>query len=72
MSKSKKFSIRIVQDNSSWSAEIVRRVTSKQSVVSKHQTGFATEAEAQQWAQTELTSFLEKLSTRNRQRRNQS
>ncbi len=72
MEKSKKFSIRIVQENSSWNAEVIRRVTSKQSVVSKHQTGFPTEAEAQQWAQTELTSFLAKLSTRNRQRRKQS
>lgn len=72
MSKDKKFAIRVMQDNASWSAEIVRRVTAKQSVVSKRQAGFPNEGEAQQWAQTELTSFLEKLSTRNRRRRNES
>lgn len=65
MAKGKKYEYRVVQDKDSWSAEIIRRITSKKTGVSKSQGGFATEAEAQEWGQKELKVFLEKLKVRN-------
>lgn len=41
-----------------WTAQILRRVTSSKKTVSKAQSGFATEAEAQTWAQAALQEFL--------------
>ena len=60
MKKSKKYDYRVAQDNDAWTAEITRRVTSRVTVVSKDKGGFATEAEAQAWAQAEVESFLKK------------
>lgn len=68
MAKAKKYDCRVVQDNNSWVAEIVRRVTSTKTVVSKSQAGFATESEAREWVQRELKLFLQKLSERNKHR----
>lgn len=68
MAKAKKYEYRVVQDNNSWAAEIVRRVTSSKTVVSKSHTGFATESDAQEWGQRELKLFLQKLSERNENR----
>ena len=68
MSKSKKFDYRLVQDKSGWSAEIIRRASSKKIVVSKRQGGFATEIDAQQWGENELKTFLENLDQRNKRR----
>ncbi len=66
MMKSKKYDFRIVQDEMSWTGEIVRKVTSSKSVVSKRREGFATEAEAQKWCEEELKVFLQKLSEQNK------
>ncbi|MDH5572443.1 MAG: DUF3622 domain-containing protein [Gammaproteobacteria bacterium] len=68
MSKAKKYDFRIIKDNNTWTAEIIRQVTSKRTVVSKSQTGFATEAKAQAWAQDELPAFLKNLNERNKRR----
>jgi len=68
MAKSKKFDCRVVQDKSGWSAEIIRRASSKKIVVSKSQGGFASEADAQAWGEDELKSFLDKLEQRNKRR----
>ncbi len=65
MTQAKKYEIRVVQNDSKWSAEIVRRVTSKKTTVSKAQDGFASEAEAKTWGDTELKVFLKKLKERN-------
>ncbi|MES9858687.1 MAG: DUF3622 domain-containing protein [Sedimenticola sp.] len=66
MGKGKKFDYRVTQEGDTWSAEIVRRVTSKKTAVSKSQGGFASETEAQEWGGKELKSFLKSLSERNR------
>lgn len=71
MAKGKKYDSRITQQGSSWTAEIIRRVTSKKTTVSKRQSGFATESEAEQWAQKELESFLQSLKQRNLRHANQ-
>jgi len=68
MAKSKKFDYQVVQDKSSWSAKIIRKASSKKQVVSKQQDGFATEADAQAWGETELKSFLHQLEQRNKRR----
>ncbi len=68
MSKGKKFDYRVVQNESTWTAEITRRKTSRETLVSKSQEGFASEAEAESWAKEELKSFLENLAKRNKQR----
>lgn len=66
MTTGKKYDFRVVQGSDGWSAEIVRRITTKKTVVSRSQGGFASEAEAQAWGQEELKVFLQRQSERNR------
>lgn len=68
MTKGKKYDYRVVQDKTTWTAEIVRRISRQKTVVSKSQDGFATEAEAQEWGQKELKEFSQNLNERNRRR----
>jgi len=66
MTTNKKYDYRVTQGKTGWTAEIIRRVTSKKTNVSKSQDGFSTEAEARAWGETELKSFLESLTKRNK------
>lgn len=68
MAKGKKYDLRVKKEGDNWTAEIIRRKTSKENVVSKHQGGFESEHDAQQWGQEELKSFLKNLSERNKRR----
>lgn len=68
MAKGKKYDFNLVIVDGSWTAEIVRKITSKKTVVSKSQAGFASEAEAQVWAETELKGFLQNQIDRNARR----
>ncbi len=68
MAKGKKYDYRLREAGAVWRAEIVRRVTSKQTVISKSQDGFASKAQARAWGERELQSFIENQSKRNRQR----
>lgn len=68
MATSSKYAIQIVQDESIWTADITRRVSRKEVVVSKTETGFATEAEAQAWADVELKTFVDNQGERNKKR----
>ncbi|MGB4246266.1 MAG: DUF3622 domain-containing protein [Pseudohongiellaceae bacterium] len=68
MPKSRKYDIRVTQTEAGWSGEIVRRASAKKSVVSKAQDGFATEAEARAWADSEMVTFLA-LNERNKRKR---
>jgi len=68
MTKGKKYGCRIVKDGSIWNAEIIRRITSKKTVVSKSQGGFTTESEAQEWGNKELEIFSMKLKEQNKLR----
>lgn len=69
MIKGKKYDFRIEQDGDVWKADIIRKVTSKRTVVSKSQTGFTSEAEARAWSEKELVDFLKHHSERNKRRR---
>jgi hypothetical protein len=66
MTQSKKYSLRITQDNATWTAEILRRKTAKQQIVSKTQSGFTSESDAQAWGETELKTFLQHQVERNK------
>ena len=69
MTQSKKYDCRVVQDNTGWSADIIRRVTSKKTVVTKSQSGFTSEAEAQDWGQKEVKSFLKAVNLNEQKKR---
>jgi len=60
MKKSKQYDIRIVQDDTGWVAELIRRVTTKKTVVTKSQGGFTTESDAQAWGQDEVKTLTQK------------
>jgi len=60
MMKSKQYDIRIVQDDTGWVAELIRRVTTKKTVVTKSQGGFTTESDAQAWGEGEVKAFTQK------------
>lgn len=66
MSTNKKYDYRVTKGKTDWTAEIIRRVTSKKTSVSKSQDGFASEADARAWGEKELKSFLENLAERNK------
>ena len=68
MAKCKKYDFNLVLVDGSWTAEIVRKITSKKTVVSKSQAGFASEEEAKIWAETELKGFLQNQIERNARR----
>lgn len=68
MSTSKKFSYSVSEKRSGWVAEIVRQVSAARKVVSKRQMGFATEAEAIEWAEKELPNFIALQAERNKRK----
>jgi len=71
MAKSNKYDYKVTQLGEIWSTEIIRRVTSRKTVVSKKQDGFATEAEAQEWGKNELDAFLKNLKKNNQRHTDQ-
>ncbi|WP_261882003.1 DUF3622 domain-containing protein [Vibrio pelagius] len=71
MSKTKKFDIRLSEKRNGWCAEITRQVTSRSTRVSKRETGFETEAQAQEWAEKELASFVANQAERNERKAEQ-
>lgn len=61
MKQSKKFAYHIIKDGSSWSVEIIRRVTAKKTRVSKRENGFSSEEDAEKWGKSEVETFLKNL-----------
>lgn len=68
MTQTKKYDYQLTQQDATWTAEIVRRVSARKSMVSKAQDGFASEAEAQAWAEQTLQSFMESQQQSNQRR----
>ena len=66
MPRAKKYDYRVSADNGLWKAEITRRASSRKTIISKSETGFSSEAEATEWAETTLKSFLQNLNERNK------
>jgi hypothetical protein len=69
MTQSKKYTYRVEQDGANWTVDIIRRVTSRTAVVSKTQAGFATEAEAKNWGESEVKAFLIKTNLGEQEKR---
>ncbi|NNC99201.1 MAG: DUF3622 domain-containing protein [Gammaproteobacteria bacterium] len=65
MAKSKKYEYQLTGNNDFWTVKITRRVTSKKTVVSKQQDGFASEEEAREWGVKMIGEFAGKLSSSN-------
>ncbi len=65
MANSKKYSYQIEQVKALWTAQIIRKASSKLLVVSKEKEGFATESEAKEWAEKNLAEFTATLSSSN-------
>ena len=65
MTLSKKYNTHVFQDGDTWSAQITRQVTSRKRAVSKQQDGFTQEAEAQEWAESELQKYVSAQQARN-------
>ncbi|PCI70311.1 MAG: pressure-regulated protein [Piscirickettsiaceae bacterium] len=68
MAISKKYDYQTSQQKDTWTAEIIRRASKKNTVVSKKQDGFKTEAAANEWAEKELLTFTIKQSEQNKRR----
>ena len=68
MAKGKKYEFHVKQENTGWTAEIIRKVTAKRTIVSKRQKGFSSESEAQAWGESELKTILQSVHERNLQR----
>jgi len=66
MAINKKFDIRLIEEGTTWTAQITRRVTARKTIVSKAQDGFASESEAQTWADAELEMFVKTVVARNK------
>jgi hypothetical protein len=66
MTNSKKYAFKISQEEAVWTAQITRQVTSQKVVVSKEQSGFASEAEAISWAEEQLKEFTTTLEKSNK------
>ena len=64
-----KFNYRIVQDENSWTAEIIRKVTAKKTVVTTKQSDFVSEEEAETWAKKKLLSFVKELNEKRQQQK---
>ena len=71
MAKGKKYEFHVKQENTGWTAEIIRKVTAKRTIVSKRQKGFSSESEAQEWGESELKAILQSVHERNLQRAQQ-
>ena len=66
MSKAQKYEFRLLHEGDVWSVEIVRRVTSKKSMVSVRKTDFATATEAQDWGKAEVDMLMNKHRAKSR------
>ena len=68
MANGKKFDYRVVEKRNGWAAEIIRQVSARRTTISKRQAGFATEAEATEWAEKALAEFVQSQVERNKRK----
>lgn len=55
---SKKYQTNIKKSGETWTAQVTRQITSRKTHVSKEQTGFTSEADANEWANARLSEFV--------------
>jgi hypothetical protein len=66
MASSTKYSVILEEDENIWTSNVVRRASRKELIVSKTETGFKTEEEAQAWGDKALKEFVEQQGVRNK------
>jgi hypothetical protein len=71
MTQQKKYGLRVIEAEGTWTAQVTRRMTARKTVVSKSQAGFASEAEASEWGNKALQEIVENLMVRNERRAKQ-
>ena len=65
MTKSRKYDYKIEQSDDTWSVQIIRKASKKNSVVSKEQGGFTNVKEAKAWAEEQLLEFSSTMAKSN-------
>ena len=65
MTKGNKYDLKLVQDKTTWTAQITRQITSKKTKITKEKDGFKTEATAKKWGEKNLLELTATLSTSN-------
>ncbi|MGF1713351.1 DUF3622 domain-containing protein [Photobacterium chitinilyticum] len=68
MANGKKFDYRVVEKRNGWAAEIIRQISARRTTISKREMGFATEAEATEWAEKTLAEFVQNQIERNKRK----
>ena len=60
MSTNRKYDFEVTQTGDGWLAKVTRKVNSKKRVATEEKTGFTSEAEAIEWAESVLEKLVEK------------
>lgn len=68
MVKHNKFEYIITQNDDTWNAKIMRRVTARKMIISKHKKGFESESLANTWAKNTLDNFIKNLQSSNQEK----
>ncbi|WP_413698573.1 DUF3622 domain-containing protein [Psychromonas sp. KJ10-10] len=68
MSQQQKFDFSVSQVGDQWNAEVTRRVSSRKTSVTKQKKGFASEAQATEWAEAKLAECVENLQAGNQRK----
>lgn len=66
MATNKKYDIVLVEDGSTWTAQITRRASARKTVISKAQEGFASQEEAAAWGEAQLVEFAKIAQAKNK------
>lgn len=69
MNPSKKYSFNVIEDADGWRVEVLRRVSSKRSHISKQKDGFATQEAAQAWGEAEAAALLKNMNLKAQKKR---
>lgn len=69
MKQSKKYDFHVMQVGESWSVEIIRRVSTKKTVVSKRENGFSSEQDAEVWGKTQAEALLKEMNLKAQKKR---
>ena len=66
MTNSKKYSYELEQIDKLWTTKIIRKVSSKKSVITTEKGGFESKSEAKTWAEQQLSKFTAKQDSNNK------
>ena len=69
MKKSKKYDFSVAKEGDKWIVQIIRRISSKKTHVTKQQGGFASEDEARQWGESAAAELLKSMNLKAQKKR---